>query len=107
MTQGKPGYAILDTERTPELVSEGYMRDVARRIQAYRKELGLNPTDILRSVTVYGVGEGYARLKPLLTELSSLVRAEKVEVKKEPPTDVSTLKEYDIEGEKIYVKIVK
>ncbi|MEM2997407.1 MAG: DUF5915 domain-containing protein, partial [Thermoproteota archaeon] len=108
MTQGKPGYAILDTERTPELVSEGYMRDVARRIQAYRKELGLNPTDILRSVTVYGVGEeGYVRLKPLLAELSSLVRAEKVEVEKQPPADLSTLKEYDIEGEKIYVKIVR
>jgi isoleucyl-tRNA synthetase len=108
LATGKPGCVILDTVRTPELVAEGYMRDVARRIQAYRKELGLNPTDILRSVTVYGVGEeGYERLRPLLTELSNLVRAEKVEVKKEPPADVSILKEYDIEGEKIYVKIVK
>ncbi|MEM3648608.1 MAG: hypothetical protein QW506_05530, partial [Thermoproteota archaeon] len=68
----------------------------------------LNPTDILRSVTVYGVGEeGHVRLKPLLAELSSLVRAEKVEVEKQPPADLSTLKEYDIEGEKIYVKIVR
>jgi len=104
----KPGFVILDTERTLELVAEGYMRDVARRIQAYRKELGLNPTDILSSVTVYGVGEeGYTRLKPLLKELSSLVRAEKVEVEKEPPSDKSTLKEYDVEGEKIYIKIVE
>ncbi|MEM3390080.1 MAG: DUF5915 domain-containing protein, partial [Thermoproteota archaeon] len=108
MTQGKPGYAILDIERTPELVAEGYMRDVARRIQAYRKELGLNPTDVLNSVTVYGVGEeGYERLKPLLEELAGLVRAKKVGVEKEPPADRSMLKEYDIEGEKIYVKIVK
>ncbi|MEM3648378.1 MAG: class I tRNA ligase family protein, partial [Thermoproteota archaeon] len=108
LATGKPGYAILDTERTPELVAEGYMRDVARRIQAYRKELGLNPTDVLSRVTVYGVGEeGYERLTPLLAELSSLVRARKVEVEKEPPADRSMMKEYDIEGEKIYVKIVK
>ncbi|MCX8183928.1 MAG: class I tRNA ligase family protein, partial [Crenarchaeota archaeon] len=108
LATGKPGYAILDIERTPELVAEGYMRDVARRIQAYRKELGLNPTDILSSVTVYGVGEeGYERLTPLLAELSSLVRARKVEVEKEAPGNREALKEYDIEGEKIYIRIVK
>jgi hypothetical protein len=30
-----------------------------------------------------------------------------VEVEKEPPSDKSTLKEYDVEGEKIYIRIVK
>ncbi|MGQ9479580.1 MAG: isoleucine--tRNA ligase [Thermoproteota archaeon] len=103
----RPGHVILDTTRPPELVAEGYMRDIARRIQAYRKELGLNPTDILSSVIVYGVGEeGYRMLQPLLEELSSLVRARQVEVRKEAPKE-ETLKEYDVEGEKIYIKIVK
>ncbi|MBO3800649.1 MAG: isoleucine--tRNA ligase [Candidatus Brockarchaeota archaeon] len=108
MVSDKPGFAVLDTRRTPELIAEGYMRDVARRIQAYRKELGLNPTDILSNVTVYGVTEeGYVRLKPLLKELASLVRANIVEVETKVPAEREGLKEYDIEGEKIYVKIVK
>ncbi|MGQ9597507.1 MAG: isoleucine--tRNA ligase [Thermoproteota archaeon] len=104
----RPGFAILDTARTPELVAEGYMRDMARRIQAYRKELGLNPTDILSKVMVYGLNEdGYRRLKPLLGELSNLVRASEVEVSIKIPIDRENMKEYDIEGEKIYIRIVK
>jgi len=31
----------LDTNLTPELESEGYMRELSRIIQAFRKELGL------------------------------------------------------------------
>ncbi|MEM2940863.1 MAG: isoleucine--tRNA ligase [Thermoproteota archaeon] len=108
MTSDKPGFTILDTTRTMELIAEGYMRDVARRIQAYRKELGLNPTDILSKVIVYGVAEeGYARLKPLLKDLASLVRANIVEVETSVPIEKEGVKDYDIEGETIYIRIVK
>ncbi|MEM2608773.1 MAG: DUF5915 domain-containing protein, partial [Thermoproteota archaeon] len=104
----KPGFAILEVRRTPELIAEGYMRDTARRIQAYRKELGLNPTEILSKVTIYGVTqEGYARLKPLLNDLANLVRAKTVEVETTVPESKEGLKEYDLEGEKIYIGISK
>ncbi|MDW8034208.1 MAG: DUF5915 domain-containing protein, partial [Nitrososphaerota archaeon] len=108
MVSDKPGFAILDVKRTPELIAEGYMRDIARRIQAYRKELKLNPTEVLSRVTVYGVTrEGYMRLRPLLNELANLVRAKTVEVDTTIPENKEELKEYDVEGEKIYIRIVK
>ncbi|MEM3145816.1 MAG: class I tRNA ligase family protein, partial [Thermoproteota archaeon] len=106
MVSDRPGFALLDVRRTPELIAEGYMRDVARRIQAYRKKLELNPTEILGKVTVYGVTqEGYARLKPLLNELANLVRARTVELDTAIPENKEELGEYDIEGEKIYIRI--
>ena len=108
MVSDKPGFAMLDMRRTPELIAEGYMRDVARRIQAYRKELGLNPTEILNKVVVYGITqEGYARLKPLLGELANLVRTKIVELDTRVPESKEGLREYDVEGEKIYVQISK
>jgi isoleucyl-tRNA synthetase len=39
------GYVYLDKTRTPELDSEGYARELMRRIQAMRKEAGLVKTD--------------------------------------------------------------
>ena len=35
----------LDTNLTPELESEGYAREISRKVQAFRKELGLNKQD--------------------------------------------------------------
>jgi len=35
----------LDTNLTPELESEGYAREVSRKIQAFRKQLGFNKKD--------------------------------------------------------------
>ncbi len=35
----------LDTKLTPELESEGYAREISRKIQAFRKKLGLNKED--------------------------------------------------------------
>ena len=35
----------LDTKMTPELEAEGYAREMARQIQAFRKELGLKKND--------------------------------------------------------------
>ncbi|MFB3889595.1 MAG: isoleucine--tRNA ligase, partial [Candidatus Bathyarchaeia archaeon] len=40
----------LDVRRDEKLLGEGIMRDLARRVQALRKELGYNPTDVLDSV---------------------------------------------------------
>jgi isoleucyl-tRNA synthetase len=35
----------LDTKLTPELEAEGYAREISRKIQAFRKKLGLNKED--------------------------------------------------------------
>jgi isoleucyl-tRNA synthetase len=40
------GVVQLDTTVTPELQAEGYLRDLIRAVQDYRKQTGLNPNDL-------------------------------------------------------------
>ena len=42
------GTAYLKTEVTPDLIEEGYVRELMRRIQSFRKELGLEKKDRIR-----------------------------------------------------------
>jgi len=87
----KEGFELLDTTdmkifmktaRNEELVKEGALRDIARRIQAYRKELGLNPTQIVKNVQVWcDDGELIETIKEKEDELKFLVRSEKINLK--------------------------
>ena len=43
--EGKEISVKLDTKRTPELEAEGYAREISRKVQAFRKKLGLNKKD--------------------------------------------------------------
>jgi len=38
----------LDTNLTPELESEGYAREISRKVQAFRKNLGLQKKDKIK-----------------------------------------------------------
>jgi len=72
---------LLDTERDAELLGEGVMRDLARRVQALRKELGFVPTDVLGAVYLAGLDAETRRLlMPFLVEMAGLVRAGRVSV---------------------------
>ncbi|MFI5421738.1 MAG: DUF5915 domain-containing protein, partial [Nitrososphaerales archaeon] len=78
----------LDTSRDNALIARGLVKDLARNVQALRKEKGFNPTDVLELVKIAGLGEQNVELvKPLLEELAFLVRVKKVEVY--PQTDVT------------------
>jgi len=53
MTGGKEEMTMeLDTKTTPELEAEGYARNVIRRIQGFRKKLGLRPGEMVRTVLI-------------------------------------------------------
>jgi isoleucyl-tRNA synthetase len=70
---------FLDVRRDQRLLGEGLMRDLARRVQALRKELGYVPTDVLDAVYISELDiEGIELLKPYLKEMEELVRAKKV-----------------------------
>jgi len=72
---------LLDTERDAGLLGEGVMRDLARRVQALRKELGFVPTDVLGAVYLAGLDAETRRLvMPFLVEMAGLVRAGRVSV---------------------------
>lgn len=42
----------LDTQMTRELEAEGYAREISRKVQAYRKELGLNKKDLVETTVI-------------------------------------------------------
>jgi len=72
----------LDAHRNEKLLGEGLMRDLARRVQALRKELGYMPTDILSAVHIAELDdESIELLKPYLEDMQELVRAKKIHLK--------------------------
>ena len=74
-------HVLLDTDRGERLQGEGIMRDLARRVQALRKELGFKPTDILNAVHVAELETRSRRLlMPYLIEMAELVRSRNVYV---------------------------
>ncbi|TRO46675.1 isoleucine--tRNA ligase [Candidatus Bathyarchaeota archaeon] len=74
-------YVILDKVRNETLEGEGLMRDLARRVQALRKEIGFSPTDIVEAVYIAELEpKDIMLLNPYISEMEGLVRAKKVQV---------------------------
>lgn len=96
----------LDAYRDEGLLGEGLMRDIARRVQALRKELGYVPTDILDSVHITGLdGENIRLLQPYLGEMAELVRARKVQLHTSRDEVETEWHEYPLDEKKIYIAI--
>ena len=78
----REGYVVaLSVERDAELVAEGTMRDIARRLQSLRKERGYSPTEILDAAYLAGLEAELADVvAKKKDELAFLVRVKKVEV---------------------------
>ena len=55
------------------------MRDLARRVQALRKELGYMPTDVLEAVRIAELDDESIRLlEPYVSEMKNLVRSKEL-----------------------------
>ena len=78
----KAGFiVILPKNRDSDLFIEGYIRDLARRIQSERKALGLNPSEILNNTLIYGIDSDTKKLLiSKLSELKYLIRTKNVEI---------------------------
>jgi isoleucyl-tRNA synthetase len=97
---------FISGQRDDKLLGEGIMRDLARRVQALRKELGFMPTDILDSAHIAELDEeSIGLLRPFLNELASLVRARKVYMHKSRSEVEAKWHESELDGKKIYVNI--
>ena len=98
----------LCTIRDEALVGEGVMRDLARRVQSLRKELGFKPTDILTTVHLAELEPETAKLlMPFLKEMADLVRAKKVQVLKKRAEVKAEWHECALDNSKMYVAITK
>jgi valyl-tRNA synthetase len=98
---------LLDKIRDDALEGEGLMRDLARRVQALRKELGFSPTDIVEAVHVAELdSESIALLKPYISEMEGLVRAKTVHVHGERVEVDADWHESKLDKKKVYVAVL-
>jgi valyl-tRNA synthetase len=98
-------YVFVSGRRDEKLLGEGLMRDLARRVQALRKELGYVPTDVLDAVHIAELDkESLGLLEPYLQEMTELVRAKKVYLHGSRDLQAKW-HEYQIDEKKIYVAV--
>jgi isoleucyl-tRNA synthetase len=106
-TQENDIVVYLSKQRDETLLGEGIMRDLARRIQALRKELGFTPTDILEAAHIAELdAESMQLLTPYLEEMANLIRTKKVHIHNNP-TEIENTKwhESELDGKKIHITI--
>ncbi|MFP3984514.1 MAG: isoleucine--tRNA ligase [Candidatus Bathyarchaeia archaeon] len=99
-------YALVDTRRDEALQGEGLMRDLARRVQALRRELGFTPTQILDAVYLSELdAESTKMLKPHLEIMADLVRARNVQLQRTKDEVEAEWHEWKLDGKKVYIAI--
>jgi isoleucyl-tRNA synthetase len=97
---------FISGQRDDKLLGEGIMRDLARRIQALRKELGYMPADVLDAAHIAELeDESTPLLKPYLEEMAALVRTKKVYLYKSRVEVEAEWHESELDGKKIYINI--
>ncbi|MCW4016416.1 MAG: class I tRNA ligase family protein, partial [Candidatus Bathyarchaeota archaeon] len=98
---------LVDKIRDDSLEGEGLMRDLARRVQALRKELGFSPTDIVDAVHIAELEpKAIELLKPFIDEMEALVRAKKVNVHEQQVEIKADWHEDKLDKKKVYVAVV-
>jgi isoleucyl-tRNA synthetase len=98
---------LISGQRDDKLLGEGIMRDLARRVQALRKEMGFTPTDVLDSAHIAELdAESMTLLEPYLDEMAGLIRTGKVYLhSKRDEVDEADWHESELDGKKIYLNI--
>ena len=93
---------VLDTNLTPELIEEGFVREVISKIQTMRKEAGF---EVMDHIAVYQDGN---------ERIAELVKANADEIKTEVMADHIHLgqmkgfvKEWNINGESVMLGVEK
>lgn len=97
---------FVSGQRDDNLLGEGIMRDLARRVQALRKEMGFVPTEVLESVHIAELdAESMGLLEPYLDEMAELVRTRKVYLHASHSEVEAEWHESELDGKKIYLNI--
>ncbi len=98
---------FISGQRDETLLGEGIMRDLARRVQALRKEIGFTPTDVLVSAHIAELdAESMQLLKPYLEEMAGLIRTRKVYLhSNRSEVEDTEWHESELDGKKIYINI--
>lgn len=95
--------AVLPSRRSDEMVCRGLVRDLARRLQALRKERGHRPTDMLEYASVMGLsGEQEAMVSSSLGELAFLVRVREATLSEREGAEYA---DGDVDGQPVRIAV--
>jgi len=96
---------LLNVERDSNLITEGTIRDLARRMQNLRKERGYNPTDIIEGAYVACIDdELLEQMSSRSNDLTFLVRVKNVHISKIPLEGVNWV-DVEIDGKVIKISV--
>jgi isoleucyl-tRNA synthetase len=96
----KDMFVALDTALTPELVQEGYARELVNKIQFNRKEQGF---DIMDRIKVAWSGD--AEIKAALERFGDYIKAETLCVELAETASTEGMAPYDINGREVFLRI--
>jgi len=97
---------FVSGQRDEKLLGEGLMRDLARRVQALRKELGYVPTDVLDAVHIAELDkDSMGLLESYLEEMAELVRTKKVYLHDSRGDVDAEWHESKLDSKRIYISI--
>ena len=107
----KPGFAsnsdhgvtvVLDTNLTPELIEEGYMRELVSKIQTMRKESGF---EVMDNIRVYISGS--ATIKDIVRKNFDEIKGEVLAKDVVFDTEFATSKNWDLNGQQVKLGVEK
>ena len=93
---------VLDTNLTPELIEEGFVREIVSKIQTMRKEAGF---EVMDHIAVYE--EGSEKIETILKTNEETVRGEVMADRIEYGKTAGYVKEWNINGEKVTLGVEK
>jgi len=97
---------LISGKRDDKLLGEGIMRDLARRVQALRKDLGFVPTDVLDAVHIAELDEeSRGLLQSYLEDMAELVRTKRVYLHSNRSDLKAEWHESKLDGKRIYINI--
>ncbi|MGE5614145.1 MAG: isoleucine--tRNA ligase [Bacillota bacterium] len=93
---------VLDTNITPELLEEGFVREIVSKLQTMRKEAGFEVQDHIR--VYYGDND---RIRGIFERNSALIAAEVLADELLPSNGEGFAKEWNINGENVTFAVSK
>lgn len=97
----------LSSDRDENLIVEGLVRDIARRIQNLRKDKGLDPNDLIEKSHISGISHNHhAIFSTKLDLLSHLTRSKNIVIHESEDSNIEWT-EFKIDGNPIQIAIEK
>ena len=93
---------VLETSLTPELIEEGFVRELISKIQTMRKEAGF---EVIDKITVYA--DDNDKILQVLSSHKEEIISEVLAVDIKPGEMSGYTKEWDINGEKVTIGVEK